>query len=493
MARRGEPEEELYRGARLGAALDWAAGAPDEPTAVERSFLDASQARADAELTEARERARREAAARRRTRRLAVGLAAVLVVALVATGLAVRAQSAAEQASQAADRASLVADANRLAALSTSVVSPDLSFLLAAQGFRLADTPETQDGLLAALAGHRRAVRAVPFPGGLVSTNLGNGGQTLFIQGVRGLVAWEVFSDELPRVLDLSADDWSRVTAAAASPTEAVAALVGFDVVGVDETVPWVRMVNADGAVRPVLSGNALGGTPLDVSFTADGRLVDILVAAPSDDGAGTTWRLVQIDPADGTRTEAVVSGTLPTGDLDADISADRSMAVVWSQDDNSQATILDLGTGAATRVSLPDRGAAAGEYRALESGAAQLWLDGVVTLHDRSGRVTQQLDAHEVRVNDMVLAPDGTWASTVDHAGGIVLWGVDPVSGLWSQRESLRHGAGALQAQVSPDSSRLVHGVPRHGDRLGRARPAAGSGSRTRASRDAGWRTRPR
>ena len=111
-------------------------------------------------------------------------------------------------------------------------------------------------------------------------------------------------------------------------------------------------------------------------------------------------------------------------------------------------------------RVSLPDRGAAASvTYRALESGAAQLWHDGAVTLYDRSGRVTQQLDAHDVRVNDVVLAPDGTWAATVDTAGEIVLLGCrsgdrpvvpGPVPAPPRHRR-------ASQAEASPDSSRLV------------------------------------
>ena len=62
---------------------------------------------------------------------------------------------------------------------------------------------------------------------------------------------------------------------------------------------------------------------------------------------------------------------------------------------------------------------------------------DGAVTLYDRSGRVTQQLDAHDERVSDLVLAPDGTWAATVGTAGEIVLWDVDPATGRWSERES--------------------------------------------------------
>ena len=165
----GRPPEELYRGARLAGALDWASDAGTDVTPLEREFLDASRARTDAELTEARDRARREADGRRRTRRLAVGLAAVLVAALVAAGLAVTSQRQAQEAS-------LIADANRLAALSTTVGGLDLSLLLAAQAVRLADTPETQDGLLTALSAQGRADRVIGFEGYPYRLNLTDGG-----------------------------------------------------------------------------------------------------------------------------------------------------------------------------------------------------------------------------------------------------------------------------------------------------------------------------
>jgi hypothetical protein len=170
----GRPADELYRGARLSAALDWAAGADADATALERQYLDASKAQADAELRAAQERAEREAeraereaASRRRTRRLAAGLAVVLVLALLAAGLAVRYQRDADARAADADAATTVADANRLAALSTTVGPLDLSLLLAAQAVRLAKTPETQDGLLAALrrAPARGAGRAARWPG----------------------------------------------------------------------------------------------------------------------------------------------------------------------------------------------------------------------------------------------------------------------------------------------------------------------------------------
>ena len=156
--RRGRPDDELYRGTRLGAALDWAGAADDELTAGEREFLEASKARADAELLSAQQRVLTEARGRRRLRWLAAGLAGVLVVALGTAVLAVRSEQAADRATAVAEETSLVADANRLAALSGTAESLDLTYLLAAQGFRLSDTPETRDALLASLVDHRRVI-----------------------------------------------------------------------------------------------------------------------------------------------------------------------------------------------------------------------------------------------------------------------------------------------------------------------------------------------
>ncbi|TFV91552.1 hypothetical protein E4P40_05860 [Blastococcus sp. CT_GayMR20] len=451
--RGGEPQDELYRGARLGAALDWAAGADGELAPVEQRFLTASKERSDAELTDARDRLHREVTARRRTRRLASGLAMVLVVALVATGLAVAAQRSAERSSELADRESLVADANRLAAMSTTVDTLDLRFLLAAQGFRLADTPESQDGLLAALAGQRRAVRAVPFPGGLRNAALGNGGQTLFIAGAQGLHAWDIDSAQLPRDLHLPADNFLAGGGLDVSPTGAVAAMVG----GVQGESTWLRVIDADGRVRLELSGDEFGGALLDASFTGDGRLVDVIVAAPSDADGRSTWRLVQVDPDDGTRRDTGIAGS--SGAVDevfARFSPGNETALIGTGGD--EVLLVDRASGNQVPLALSARDVWIDDYRALASGAAQLWADGAVTIYDRSGRVTQQLEAHDELVNDVVLAPDGTWAATVDTAGEIVLWDVDWAIGLWSQGQSLpRHGIGAFQAEATPDSSRLV------------------------------------
>ena len=173
--REGRPTEQLYRGARLQAAADWADDPRSGATALEREFVAAGGALAEQELWDARDRATTEAAARRRTRRLAAGLAVFLVVALVATGVAVVFQRSADRRAAEAETAGTVADANRLAAQASGARSLDLSLLLAANALRTAVTPATEDGLLNALLVHRRAteVHAVPTGEADISLSVG--------------------------------------------------------------------------------------------------------------------------------------------------------------------------------------------------------------------------------------------------------------------------------------------------------------------------------
>jgi hypothetical protein len=103
----GRDPGELYRGARLTGALDWARDHDADLNQLEREFLDASRAAAEREVAEARRRAEREARTSRRLRGLLAGLAAVLAMALVAGGLALSLRGRAE-------RQALVADAGRL-------------------------------------------------------------------------------------------------------------------------------------------------------------------------------------------------------------------------------------------------------------------------------------------------------------------------------------------------------------------------------------------
>jgi DNA-binding SARP family transcriptional activator/WD40 repeat protein len=460
-ASRDRPDEELYRGARLAAALDWAAGSDVDVSPVEEQFLAASRRRAGAELDETRDRAHREAAGRRRTLRLAIGLAGALVVALVAAGLAVRSQRSVE-------REALSAEANRLAALSETVRVIDLSMLLAAQGFRLADTPETRDGLATTLTEHRRAVDVVPISPYAEDGSLGDDGGMFFMIGADAdLLTWTVLSGAQPVVAGQLFGEWVNRRALDASPTDPVLVAAGSGRDG-----PWVRAAHVGQAERVLVSGDQVGGDPVELAFTPDGRLVDLVVATPSGAGDRVAWRVAQVDPAAGTQHETGIAGSLPAGGrVFADVSDDAESAIVWTDAATVPPVFVNLATGGQTLLRPPEHDGVVLTYRALSSGAAQLWDDGTVILYGPAGGVRQHLDAHRLDVHrgavrDVVLARDRTWAATVGDGGAVVRWDVDPGTGLWSRPEFLAgHGGDVQEAEFDPVTNRLI--TVGRGDRL--------------------------
>ena len=452
--RRGRPDDELYRGARLGAALDWAAAADDELTSGEREFLEASKARADAELRAAQQRARAEARGRRRLRWLATGLAGVLVVALVTALLAVRAQRAADRASAVSERTSLTADANRLAALSGTAASLDLTYLLAAQGFRLRDTPETRDELLSSLVEHRRVIRTEDLGGVGPLGSLADGGRTVFVgnEVIGRLLSWPVDSPDPPRVVLEADDDWAGWRATAASPTDPTVLTAGTG-----ESGSWVRTVDADGAVREVLGGAEVGGEPVAAVVLPDGRRARLLVG--TEDATQTTWRLIELDLVDGTRRELGVQGIAPgaLSDLEVVLSDDGGTAVLVDPPSRS-AAFAELDSGRQVPLEDPtDDPATFFEFRALPDGAALLGSDGTVTLYDTDGRIRQQFDALPGAAIDLDVAPDGTWGVTVGAESAVVLWDIDAATGRWSEKEVLTGAGGTVGTSlIDPSGNRM-------------------------------------
>jgi DNA-binding SARP family transcriptional activator/WD40 repeat protein len=162
----GRQDTDLYRGPRLSAAVDWRGQHPEELSAAEEEFLDASATAADAELAVAR-------AQTRRFRTIAAVLAAVVVVAVVAAVLAVQARSDARRQATRAQQAALTADARRLAALSANAPDIATSSLLAVAAYRLQDTPDSRAALFNAVVRNQSALWRMPFsnrPNAVVAT-----------------------------------------------------------------------------------------------------------------------------------------------------------------------------------------------------------------------------------------------------------------------------------------------------------------------------------
>jgi WD40 repeat protein/class 3 adenylate cyclase/tRNA A-37 threonylcarbamoyl transferase component Bud32/energy-coupling factor transporter ATP-binding protein EcfA2 len=141
----GREPSDLYRGARLTAALDWAHGHGAELNATEQAFLAAGREAAERD-------AERQRRANRRLRGLLAGTAVLLVLALVGGALALA------QRGKARDEA-LRADAGRVGTLGVGDPNLDRSMLLAVAGTKLKDLPETRGDLLAALQGTPAALR----------------------------------------------------------------------------------------------------------------------------------------------------------------------------------------------------------------------------------------------------------------------------------------------------------------------------------------------
>ena len=168
----GREPAELYRGARLAAALDWAGAAGTETglNRLEREFLEESR------IYHAR--------SNRRLRALLAAALVLLLAALVAGGVALAARGGAK-------RQATAAIAQRLGAQALSEQRLDRALLLARAGIALDDTEATRSDLLAALLRSPTALMVL-HPGGsrVLDDALSPDGRVLAVRGDDGSVAF---------------------------------------------------------------------------------------------------------------------------------------------------------------------------------------------------------------------------------------------------------------------------------------------------------------
>lgn len=451
--RQGRPDDELYRGARLEAAAQWMADPEADPSPTEREFVQAGVTLAEAELTAARAHADAEARSRLRIRRLAVGLTGALVVALLAAGLAIGYQRSAEDRAAEARAARTVADANRLAALSTAARSLDLSLLLAAAGMRTVRTPATEEALFDALLTHRRAT-AVHFIGDQVEETAvsADGTQMFAILGgaTTSVVSWRLGSPKPGRTIHeawtwgLGVSPTGDVVAIATARRDGSAVVRAFSAVG-----------DPLGSAR---GRHALGGFPIDLAYTADGRLL-ALVSRDHSDGT-TSAHVTELDLEQDTHgpMRLITRSSGPVDFLWGRFTEDEAgVGVTASSDGPSGATFVNLtdGSRSVIRQTRTDRT----EYDILvaPTGLLRIWADGAMTRYDSSGEPAQVLEAHAKPAFDVAVTPDGRAAATVGQGGEVVLWNVAPDSGTWTRRESLVGHTGEVRSvEVSPDGTTL-------------------------------------
>ena len=141
---------ELYRGARLAAALDWSADHALEVNELEREFVTASREASEHET-------RRVRRTNRRLRALLAG-SALLLVAAVAGGIFAAVQRGEARAAEAAQVA------QRLGAQALVDEDLDRSLLLAREAVAIEDTPQTRGYLLKALLRAPKAIAVMHGP-----------------------------------------------------------------------------------------------------------------------------------------------------------------------------------------------------------------------------------------------------------------------------------------------------------------------------------------
>jgi WD40 repeat protein/DNA-binding SARP family transcriptional activator len=148
----GRDPADLYRGARLTAALEWAEPHEADLNDLERAFLGASRTASEGEALRARR-------TNRRLRGLLAGVAVLLAVSLVIGDLALTQRDR-------ATKALTLADAGRLASGSRLEPDPQLALVMAREAVNIDDSSETRSALFAALERTPAIIDRIYPPGG---------------------------------------------------------------------------------------------------------------------------------------------------------------------------------------------------------------------------------------------------------------------------------------------------------------------------------------
>ncbi len=135
---------DLYRGARLAAAIDWTAQHRDQLTGLEREFIDCSQLEAERE-------ARRQRSQNRRLRGLLIGTGVLLFISVLAGIAALVKQRDATHDARLAATEARAALGRQLGTEAVSEPRIDIAMLLAREAVALDRSPQTEGTLLSTL------------------------------------------------------------------------------------------------------------------------------------------------------------------------------------------------------------------------------------------------------------------------------------------------------------------------------------------------------
>jgi WD40 repeat protein/class 3 adenylate cyclase len=448
---RGSDASEVYRGARLSAALDWASAHGSDLNELERTFL--------AESRQASERdAERQRRTNRRLRGLLVGTAVFLVLALVAGGLALVQNRRAQDEAVRAENQARIATARELAAAAVANLSvdPERSILLAAEALdvtgeaALPPVEEAEEALHRALQESRVALRLQQGRGS-VGIAVSPDGSRFATTGDDGTATVRE-TDTGKGLLTLRGHE-GAVNGVAFSPDGSLLATTGED--------RTAQVWDAESGTRiHVLRGHR--DPVLGTAFSPDGSLL----ATSSGDGTVRIWNVVEgtrhlllkgppgeeffnfgsLTPAFSPDGSRVVSGgwfSTPIWDLATrKISMQLpgfASAVAFSPDGTRVATAdqLDVQTwDAQTAARLTTLSGHTGDVIGIayspdgrriatggDDGLAQVW-------DAETGHSLMSLAGHAIGVNHVAFTPDGDRLLTGGADGTARLWDISPTGG---------------------------------------------------------------
>ncbi len=436
----GRDPAELYRGARLAAALDWTERHEPELDGLERAFVTAS--RAEAELEGERQRR-----ANRRLRVLLAGVGALLALAAAAGVVAVSQRGQAREAA-------VTADAQRVGAEALNRERLDQALLLARAGAALDDSAATRGNLLSTLMRDPFALGELPgdglelwtsavSPDGRLVAHGGASGTVTFVDAASRLPVGEPYRlrDGIVWNLDFSPD--GRTLAVAGHEPQDPASAGLLDLVDTRTHERRARIV-----LPPVPDRVPYVG--LFVLYLPDGRDV-IVEQIPGSEVDGPPSLLRRFDA----ETGAAEGPPLLVGrhsSMGMWATADRQRLFMTSAEDD-QTTMID-----ADSLRVVQRWPAGDVVGAVSADGSAFALgsqEGDVRLLDlRSGRVRRFAGRHEGSVGAMRFTPDGRTLVTSGADGVLNVW--DVARG--EIREKLTgHAKGEVYGlSISPDGRTL-------------------------------------
>jgi WD40 repeat protein/tRNA A-37 threonylcarbamoyl transferase component Bud32 len=486
----GRDQGELYRGARLAAALDWSTDHAFELNQLEREFV-----------TESREASQREVKRARRTNRrlraLLIGVA-VLLAATVAGGIfAVRQRGEARDAETAQF-------AQRLGAQALVEADLDLSLLLARQGVAIDDSPQTRGYLLATLLRAPKALGVMHGQQGILPTiAIDADGKTLAVP-----------VPYLDRLVLFDARTYEQIGKPIEAPYVHAVAYSRDGKTLAYAGVGYLRLVDARTREQLAQTDTPPGGLGAHLAFTDDGSLlvalmVDTKTGASSilfrdartlepigrpfePEGftgafVGSEWRAPHfaLTPDGHAVVTASDKGELTWWDLKS-LRKTRSLeiatgyhALALSRDGLTAAVGIDHGielVDVRTGVARTATGGPTGTANYLlfsrdDKTVVSTNLDGTVTLWDvGSATPSETLRGHSAAVQQPVFSPDGRTLYTASHDGTAIAWDIAGDRGLGRvfrfthDRAFDPAGYGAHPGRLSPDGRLIAVGLEEKG-----------------------------